>query len=443
MCLNIISGGIGIFQFSKLNKEFNSSVKYLNRLNRNIIIFIIYGLLYDTAINIYKPLAVKYLERLGGSNLQITLYNCLPGFVGAAVLLPGLFYLLKVEKKKAVTCVFIFISRFILLLIAFVPMLPNELRPIAFVLLISAMNFPEAVSQASMQSFSGDLFDGRVRATAFSLRNKFGNLLILIVTLVSGMIISYIPKSEAGIMLCYRIFFATAFIVGLGEVFYFSKLKEEYNPKYSPEKVQGKINIKISDIKEAFHNKAFVSFGVCTLLYYISYHSGWAVSSIYVIKNLGANEIWLAIISVTSGLSSFLFASRWNRIIVKKGNNIALTAACLTMAINTLFLVMSPNLYFLIIQSMVNGIGVIGLNITLLNGLLINTPDKNRLLYIGLYNTFMNLSLGFSPLFIQFFMDHTSVKAALSLVAIMRFVSTAIVFYVAVIRNKNKPVVEA
>lgn len=367
----------------------------------------------------------------------------MPGFVGAAVLLPALFYLLKVEKKKPVTCVFIFISRFILLLIAFVPTLPNELRPMAFVLLISVMNFPEAVSQASMQSLSGDLFDGRVRATAFSLRNKFGNLLILMVTLLSGMIISYIPSSEEGIMLCYRIFFVAAFLVGLAEVFYFSKLKEEYNPKYAPEKAQGKMDIKLKDIKEVFQNKAFKSFAICTLIYYVTFHSGWAVSSIYIIKNLGANEIWLAIISVTSGLTSFLFASRWNRLIAKKGNDIALTAACLIMAINTFVIVISPNLYVLILQSMINGIGIIGLNITLLNGLLINTPDKNRLLYIGVYNTFMNLSLGLSPLFIQFFMDHTSVKSALTLVSLMRFGGTAVVFYMAVMRNKNKPAVEA
>lgn len=418
-------------------KQYERSFNYLNRINKNIIIFIVYGLLYDVVMNMYKPFAVKYLERLGGSTLHITLYNCLPGLVAALVLFPCIIILSGFSKKKTITCVFIFISRLCLLGVAFLPAFPADLRPAVFVLIISLMNFPEAISQATMQSLSGSFFDGKVRSMALSLRNQFGNLLVLGVMLISGLIISYVPKTNEQRMLCYQIFFAAAFLIGILEVFYFSKLKEEYNPSYVHADDGRAIKPSKADMKAVFKDKKFLGFAAMTILYYISYHGGWAASSIYLIKNYGANEMWLALFAVVSGLSSFLFASKWNKIIVRKGNDFAMVAACFTMGVNTILLVAAPNLYFLLFQSLVNGIGVIGLNITLLNGLLMHTPDKNRLLYIGAYNTMVNLSLGLSPLCIQIFMDHTSVRTALLLVGVLRFAASFILLYVLFIRNRR------
>ena len=418
----------------KLKRSFNETVHYFNRMNRNIIPFIIYGLLYDAVLNLYKPFATKYLERLGGTNLHITLYNSLPGMVAVIVLLPSLFILSRFKKKRQVTAVFILAGRLLILAMSFIPMFEPELRPLIFVGLIALLNFPEAVSQSSMQSILGSMFSGQQRALALSTRNQFGNFFIMLVTLLSGLILSFIPKNEGQRMFCYQVFFVLAFLTGIAEIRYFLKMDEKNNKEHVPVEQSP---AKPSDIAGIFKDKKFMLFAVCSILFYISYHGGWAISSIYTIKTLGANEMWMAVTAVVSGLVSFFSATWWSRYISKKGNERALALACYIMGINSLLIAISPNLYFLLVQSAVNGFGVIGLNTTLLNGLIINTPDKNRLLYIGVYNTMVNFSLGISPVLVQIFMDATSVRVALFLVGFLRLVFASVLLYVFVLRFKN------
>ena len=40
--------------------------------NPNVTIFIIYGLLFDAVVNLWKPFSAKFLERLGGGGSQAT-----------------------------------------------------------------------------------------------------------------------------------------------------------------------------------------------------------------------------------------------------------------------------------------------------------------------------------------------------------------------------------
>ena len=419
--------------FKKLRRSLDETIIYFNRQNANIVPFIIYGLLYDAVLNLYKPFATKYLERLGGTNLHITLYNSLPGAVAVVVLLPCLFILSRFKKKKKVTAAFILLGRLLILAMAFIPMFEPELRPVIFVGIIALLNFPEAVSQSSMQSILGSMFSGQHRALALSTRNQFGNFFIMLVTLISGLILSFIPKTEGQRMLCYQIFFVLAFLVGIAEILNFLKMDEKNNSEYVHIE---QASAKPSDLAGIFKDKKFMLFAGCSILFYISYHGGWAISSIYTIKVLGANEIWMAVTAVVSGLVSFFSAKWWNHYISRKSNERALALACYIMGINTLLIAISPNLYFLLIQSAVNGFGVIGLNVALLNGLIMNTPDKNRLLYIGTYNTFVNLSLGISPILVQIFMDATSVRASLFLVGFLRLAAASLLFYVFVTKRR-------
>ena len=391
----------------------------------------VYGLLTDAMMTMHRPFAVKFLERLGGESLHITLFNSLPGVVAMLVLFPSSLIITKFTYKKNITSIFILISRFIVLSMAFVPILPAHLRPMMFVVFISLKNFPESVSQMSMQSFMGTIFNGRERAMALSLKSKFGSIFVLAITLFSGLVLSYIPKSDSQIISFYQLFFIIAFLIGLFEVFYFRKLKEK-----PVEEKQEQIQI-LKSIKEVFKDKRFLLFALSTLIFYFTFHSGWAISSIYVIKELGATEIWLTMIAIASGVASFFSASLWNKFINKKGNDIALVVACFAMALNTLFIVLSPNLYFILFQSFFNGIAGVGITVTLLNGLLAATPDKNRIIYIGIYNTIMNISLGIAPLLTQMILDKRGVSFALFTVSGMRFVSTGIVIFILFVVKKR------
>jgi len=414
------------------------NIRLLNRQNPNIVIFIIYGLLFDVSLNIYKPFAVKFLSRLGGGAGLITLFNSMPGIIAALMLLPGTLFMSRRKNMKSATAAVLYSARCFLPIIALTPFFPENARPFVFVLLISLMNFPDALSQSMLQSSLVMFFkSGNVRARAISLRNKFGNFCIPVITLVLGVIISFIPQNDAQTLVFYQIFFVFAFIIGLAEIHIFRKLtheaptpaasKTEVSETGTPETETPSADNsgipKKGVIKAALANKIFRSYFIKTLVFYVTWQSGWALGSIYQIHNLGANEIWLALFAVGSGLTSFFTAGFWSRRIAKKGNQKTMVLAALAAALNIIIVGSAPNLFLMLPATCFGGFAGIGLNITLLNGLLRHTPDENRMVYIGIYNTMVNLSLGLSPLLALLLMGGIGLVPTMFVIGCSRAVS--------------------
>jgi Na+/melibiose symporter-like transporter len=332
------------------------------------------------------------------------------------------------------------------------------------------MNFPDALSQSAIQSSLAKFFtSGEVRAQAISLRNKFGNFSIPVVTLIMGLIISFVPRSESQIVSFYQLFFVMSFLVGLAEVFVFKKFRyeQEYDnepkpdyepnnepnpdnepkpdyepnpdnepkPDYEPDNEPNPDSEKNTEvttsrekgvIKSVLTNKVFLNYLLFTLIYYVTWQSGWALSTIYQIENLGANEIWLALFAVGSGLTSFFSAAFWSKYIAKKGNGRAMVMAGYALALNMTFIALTPNLPLMVLACCYGGFAGIGINITLLHGLLIATPEKDRMVYIGTYNTFVNISLGVSPMLSLLLVNKIGIEYTMHVVGLSRVVSASL-----------------
>jgi len=425
--------------FGMLKEKYNSlrlSIRHLNRIDPNVMIFVTYGMLYDMMLNMYSPFTAKYMTRLGGGSLGISLLNSLPGAVAIFVLLPGIFIVRRFTAKKRITAIFFLLSRLLLLFSAFIPFLPREYRALTFLALMALMNFPNAVSQTSLQSFLGTVFDGRMRSTAISMRTKFGNILIPFVTLTTGLLIGYIPQTEAQFLLMYQIFFVIAFIVGLFEIRTFLRFNEK-----TPDEPMARepLREQLSVIKDVFRDKKFTGFLVPVIFFYFAWHAGWALGSIYFLEDLAANEFWVAIFNVLTGIGSFLVATRWNRLIHKKGNDFTLFIAAIGITLNMfLYMAMWSAMSMSILQ-LFSGAVSTGCNIAILNGLLGATPDKNRMVYIGVFNTFMNISLAIAPLVSQVFINIIGTRLTLGLVGLFRIVALVpLLFYILKRRRESE-----
>ena len=122
----------------KITAEFAAFFQELRQYKgTNVWIFIMYGLLFDMTNNLWRPFAVVFLERLGGTEFHIALLSALPGLVAAIALLPGAILFRRFTNQKRATASFILISRAVLLGIAFVPALPPAIRPLLFVVLVA------------------------------------------------------------------------------------------------------------------------------------------------------------------------------------------------------------------------------------------------------------------------------------------------------------------
>lgn len=384
--------------------------------------FILYGVLFEVMTNFYKPFAVKFLERIGGDELAMSLFNSLPGFITVLAVIPGAIYLRKQGSLQKTILRLIASSRLILILIAAVPLVNGHYKVSLFLVLFALMCFPDAIYQTGYQAYIASLFRPKDRAHAISLRNKLTVPLVTVLTLIIGEVITKVPRTEDQRLLIYQIFYLMAFATGVLEFFVFKGFS-----------VKGEQNLKdrsfSSELSMVFRDKTFWFFTTCSLLFHFGWQMGWPLFNIYTIKTLGADEMWLAILSVSSSLTMYFAYGYWSKQINRNGNAFVLAVNTLGMAITPVLYVYSSNLYWLTLTSMVSGIFVAGTTTVLLSGLLEATPEKERVTYLAVYSTLTNLSLAISPLIGHQFLVAGGIVFALWVTAGFRTIGSLAFFY--------------
>jgi len=398
----------------------------------NVWIFIMYGLLFDTVNNLWRPFSAVFLQRLGGGELEIALLSSLPGAVGALVLLPGAMLFRRFSDRKRATATFILISRALLLGIALVPMLPPVIRPLLFVILVAIMNCPDALSQTSLQSFLGTVFSGNTRGQAIALRAKFGQAVVPVVTIATGLIITFIPRSDAQRMILYQIFFVMAFLFGLLEVMVFRRFKVAQAPPDTAATTSDWALIPV-----IIKDKKFLAFFIPALIFIFTWQAGWPLVAIHQVMVIQATELWFAIFALASGVAAFASGGMWQRLLRKRGNNSVFVVAAFLLAVNMFFFPITPNVQLMAILSFFTGFSSVGINAAILNGVLEATPDENRMIYLAFYNTATNISLFIAPFFAHTLFAWIGNRNAMFIVGFMRFGATIILWLVYKLRKKK------
>ncbi len=393
------------------------SKAYKDVYSQNMYFYIVNGILFTLVTNLYKPFAQKFIYRLGGGETHVSLYNSLPGLIALFAIIPGILYMCKaISKKKVLSSIFL-LSRFIILLYAFVPFLPLEIQPITFVIITALMSLPESVSTTALQSFTADVFNENQRAKAITSKNKYTTFASFISLIILAQILKLFGTTNDKAVMTYQIFFVLAFVVGLFEIYTFNKLKE--TSIYE----ENSINFKQS-IKDVFSNKAFLGFLACSLLFHFGWQMGWSLFSIYQIDNLKADETWITILSVSSGIVMFLSFNFWSRFITKKGNSIAATFATMGMAATPVLYVLSRNLYVLTGSGLIMGFFTAGTTTVILNYLLEVSPQKNRIMYVAVHATLTNVTLFIAPLVSDVILKESNIYIALLVCALFRFLGS-------------------
>jgi len=395
----------------------------------NVWVFIMYGLLFDTVNNLWRPFGAVFLQRLGGGELEIALLNALPGAVAALVLLPGTMLFRRFSDRKRATAAFILISRALLLGVAMVPMLPAGIRPLLFVILVAIMNCPDALSQTSLQSFLGTVFSGNTRGQAIALRNKFGQAIIPIVTITTGIIITFVPSTDAQRMILYQIFFVLAFLFGVIEVVMFRRFKV-------PTLVSTDVAKTTAPFK-LLKDKKFLAFFIPAIFFMFTWQAGWPLVAIHQVMVLQATEMWFAIFALASGIAAFASGAVWQRWLRKYGNTTVLIIATSFIAVNIFLFPLTPNVQTMALLSFFTGFSTIGINAALLNGVLEATPDDNRMIYLAFYNTATNVSLFLAPFFAHTLFGWVGSRNAMFIVGFMRIGATAFIWFM--FRKKYMP----
>lgn len=372
------------------------------------------------------------IQVLGANNQQVGLLSSLPSLMSILAMIPGAIWLNRLETKKKFTAISIFMARFFLLLLVFVPFIPYVNQAWILVVLIALMNFPTALATLSWQSFIGDLIPDERRGQFFSERNRILTIVGMITTFIVGVILNLFDVSAAG---PYQIFFTLGFLFGVLEVYYLMKHIE--HRRVIPKKAENVKKLDFSFLKKMIKHKPYVYFLICALLFNFGWQMAWPLFNIYQINYAGATAFWVSLFTVANQVSQIASYKWWGRLADKKGNSVMLLIAALGMTTAPVLTILSTNLIYLTMVNLWSGTFVAGTTMLLFNQLLKVSPENDRTSYLASYNVVI-AGIGFiAPQLGVLFLELYGMNVAMGISSIFRFVG-GLAFLVVVLYVERK-----
>lgn len=425
---------MNFFKKINMNKTKGSTLDY------NLFINNLNGMLQALSINLVMPFASLYTKRLNGTDNDIALLNSYPSIFSILAVFLGTYLFRRFRNKRKVTAIFFGFSRAFFLVFVFIPFLPAWLRPGLFVLLYGAMSFPNSIANMGWQSYLADLFPEKWRGRAFSKRSSLSTVCALVVTLITGNLLYFIPKTDNERITLYQIFFVIAFVIAIFEILSFIKHKLDKNNKqvetiteFTDEPIMQRLK---NITRLVISNRKFLDFCICVVLFHFAWQMGWALFFTYEYDVLHSNEFWSSIIATVSSIFQALTFPMWQKLSEKKGNAFAITFAILLMSITPFLYLISTNIIHVVMFNIITGGAVAGTVLLLLSNLYEVAPNEDRTLYIAIYTVLTNVTLMFSPLLGMKLKNLTSIYIALAIVGVLRFLS-AVAFYIRYIKYKK------
>ncbi|MBS3986189.1 MAG: MFS transporter [Selenomonadales bacterium] len=360
-----------------------------------------HGIMSTLAQNLVGPFIGIFAVRLGASNYQIGLLSSAPALMALLAMIPGAKYVDSRSNKKRVTAAFMWAHRLFFFLLALIPLFAEDSRATILVILIAAMNFPGAISNVGWQGFIANVVPSERRAAAFADRNRLMNIVGTLAVLGAGRMLDIMPFP-----LGYRIMFTLAFVLAIGEIWVFSRLKE-LSPSGTPAHGQDvpwpRFLLELprsiaADIKGMAHQKRFLRFTATSLFFHFAWQVAWPLFTLYQTRELGANNLWISMLTLSNTGGTLLGYGFWVRYTQKYGSLKTLFISSLGMFMVPLVHAYSRSLTTIALFNIITGVIFSGVMLSLFNALLDMTPEDRRTTSIGYYNTAISLGAIAAPL---------------------------------------------
>ncbi|NLM07055.1 MAG: MFS transporter [Tissierellia bacterium] len=390
------------------NVRYNSKINVLN------------GAFQAIAINLTNPYLAKFAQRLGGGNIYFALMTSIPYFVGFFSYVPSSIMIESIPDKQRTIGITMFLQKMFFLAIALVPFFGGN-KALLYIIFLGFMNLFQQISNMGYQSFIADVFPPIDRVHTMGSRSSIASIIGMIVIFVGGRLLSLLPKDNNNeIIKMYQVLFILAFIASLIELFFFSRFRYEKSKKKKKENSLSILKTVLNDIP---NNKKFLSLILASSIFHIGWMGAQPLFTIKTIEILKATEGWISAISIVSAISSFIFYPQWAKFAERKGNAAQLTFSILLMGIAPIAYALCTNLLQLTVFNVVLGAAASGTILALFNFTIEVVPNKNRTIYIAVYNTIIAVVAAVSPLIFTYINEVSSINVALITAAFFRFIA--------------------
>lgn len=404
-------------------------MKRLRNRDLAAMFIILEGIVYTTVFNLYNPFIQMFAKRMGGNNLHTALLNAAPPLIAIFTLIPFGMLIERINKKKQTILVLLSIVSVFYAAISLVPEIPHQSKVFVYVILIGFMNGPGSLYLATWQSYFADNFRGTYASRVYTIRSKYSSLFGLLTVLGTGLMLTYIPKSDSERLVLYQIFYGLCFAFTLLQIFFFSRVKG-HTDRHPVDKERERTATKQSRLlsKESLgaiiKNKPFVIVCICGFAYHFTWQMAWPIFFIYNTDYAHLNELQLAALSFASGVAQFLSFSLWNKFLEKRGNSLGLFIAAAGVALSPLPYVILLSFPALIMANVFTGVALAGLNLTLFLNLLDTLPKDNKTIHISLFNTLTSITGFVAPMVGLWIYGQTNIFVTMGVATTARLIAS-------------------
>jgi MFS family permease len=357
------------------------------------------GLFISTAVNIAANTNNLFATRLGADDYQLSMIQFMPMMFNLILLLPCGFLIDSFKNKKRLVMGMLIFCALGYFLCGLSPLLPAEGGTVYFFLVfLSLASGAVALYNVSWQAFFPDVVDIRSRNQVFSLRTQVTMFTGMLIPLVTGGALSFIP-STPGKIIAHQLFYFLSGLMFLVGAFNFRHLNAERES--APRRVS------FSEIKNAGkslrNNKPFIFFMAVAVVFYISWQADWTLYYIGQSQYLKLNEFMLALV-VVCGTGVQLFTLRfWSRKNEKYGVVLPVTFGILSLCLNPVAMVTAVSLpsfiapYAFLLFHTVSTVAFITVNLNMFQCLLQVVDEHYRSLSLSVFSCMTCLSNAVMP----------------------------------------------
>ena len=370
---------------SDLSSERPSSDGHAS-LERNIRVNIYHGITSIMALNLAAPFIGIFAVKLGASDFQVGLLSSGAALVSLLSMIPGGRFIDRQSHKRNTVSKFILFHRLFYLVLALIPFFTADKRAWLLVFAVAVMNMPASIANIGWQAFISKVIPMNRRAEAFASRSRLMNIAGTLMVLLAGRLIDI-----TGFPRGYQLTFACAFLLSLGELWVLSHVDEDEavdNAATGPKK-EGFASVRDA-LRDILAHDRFVRYTLASMVFYLCWQTPWPLFTLYQVKVLGANNMWVSILNLTNTGGTLLGYGFWAKKCNQLGNLTTLFLSSLGIFIVPVAYAVSKSLVTVAIFNLLTGAIFSGVNLALFNQLLEVTPDKNKATYIAYYTTAVN-----------------------------------------------------
>jgi Na+/melibiose symporter-like transporter len=369
--------------------------------------------------------------RLGASNTLVGLLVSLPALISIFWLIPSARIIERQRRRLPIIVLTGFLQRLGYLLIALMPFVLRTHRPEALVALVALISLPSAMASVAFTSLIADVVPIDQRAQVISIRSVLVSTVSTVTVLISGKLLDLLPFP-----LNYQLLFGASFVASLVSLYHVSRIQvADVSMAQYQAKRKAPLTVSFRHlVRQIMNQRDFVRFSASAFVLHWGLNMPSALYSIYRVKNLGASDSWIGLLSMTHDAVTILTYFYWGRVASRKGNRLVLLLSSMGLVFFPVLTGLSPRIEPLLFVSVIGGIFGAGLNLGFFNTLLEVCPQERVPSYVAINTTVVNVTAFLAPLLGTSLANLLDIRIALFIAGAVRLLGAGL-FYQLIVRR--------